>query len=344
VVSRSRGGSSSASSSLVELAGDAFTAALTGGAGGWVVLQAVAPRQADLADRERTYVARYARIDRDARAFVLRAAVADEDERTAEPDYQFLRPESWGFTPSITGMHWTAHNLFRRSPVSIPSTSTKPSTGTRPRFKDVFDDAAEPAPDRGDPFQCTPQLRQIRQQFDARANDAMSNDPGAAYALALGLGRCRLFGVRLADAEDFTLTPGAFEIAATHLAGRLRIATERSGHRIVDAHGAGHLHHNVALELLEQRMDAHAAYLALDEAYAAARYESHPDAEQMSVRLNRVRRLISLFDGNLKNQLPLLRLAASTYLLDNWRRLLAPVYRDLPPWWLDGCLEDARPQ
>jgi hypothetical protein len=62
----------------------------------------------------------------------------------------------------------------------------------------------------------------------------------------------------------------------------------------------------------------------------------------MGRRLNQVRRLIDRLDGNLQNQLPLLRLAASTRLLENWRRLLAPAYRDCPPWWLDGCLDETQ--
>jgi hypothetical protein len=60
----------------------------------------------------------------------------------------------------------------------------------------------------------------------------------------------------------------------------------------------------------------------------------------MGRRLNQVRRMIDLFDGNLQKQIPLLRLAASTRLLENWRRLLAPAHRTLPPWWLNGCLEN----
>jgi transcriptional regulator GlxA family with amidase domain len=105
----------------------------------------------------------------------------------------------------------------------------------------------------------------------------------------------------------------------------------------VDAAGA-HAQRNLVLDLLEIRMDAHAASLALDEAYAAALYDGSPDAPAMSRDFKRVRRLINLFDVNLQKNLPLLRLAASTYLLDNWRRLLAPAHRDCPPWWLDGCI------
>jgi len=230
-------------------------------------------------------------------------------------------------------MHWTAHNLFRHSPASTPP---KPCTSTRPRFKDVFEIDAPPAPDRGDPFQCVPQLRQARIQCDAVRGDPA---PAAAYALALGLGRCRLFGVRPPEGDDFTLTPAAMLAASRQLEAELCKAVRRAEGAGDETARAAHLGHNVALELLEGRMNAHAAYLALDEAYAAAVYESDAAADVMSARMNRVRRMIERLDGNLKNQIPLLRTAARTYLIDNWRRLLAPAYRELPPWWLDGCLE-----
>lgn len=280
----------------------------------------------------RTYVARYARFDADARAFITSDPI-EEDDGNANPRYEFLNPTSWGFSPTSTktssSMHWTAHNLFR-SPTP-PKAHVKPSHVTRQRFKDIFE---EPTIDRGDPFQCIPQLRQLKTICERSLTAVHAHD------VALSLGRCRLFGVKLADTEDFTLTPAAFERAAAELIdlvkGASRWATQLE--TTADSYSP-YLHRNLALELLEIRMDAHAAYFALDEAYAAGIYECEPAAEMMGRRLNQVRRVISLFDGNLQKQIPLLRLAASTFLLENWRRLLAPAYRDLPPWWLDGCLE-----
>ncbi len=276
----------------------------------------------------RRYVARYARFDPDERAFTPN--IATEEEPT-HPRFEFINPAAWGFTPitktTSTSMHWTAHNLFR-SPTP-PKTPANQPPATRQRFKDIFD---HPTIDRGDPFQCIPQLRQIRTLCQNTASQAQS--------LALSLGRCRLFGVRLADAEDFTLSPLSFDHAASSLIENLKEACEWAieVESAVDTYSA-YLLRNLALELLEIRMDAHATYLALDEAYAAAIYECEPTANTMGRRLNQVRRVINLFDGNLQKQLPLLRLAASTFLLENWRRLLAPSYRELPPWWLDGCLE-----
>ena len=277
----------------------------------------------------RTYVARYARLDPDARAFVP-ADSTEEDQPNTSPRFEFLHPESWGFTRMSTSMHWTAHNLFH-SPTPIKN-PPKDSTATRPRFKDPFE---EPIPDRGDPFQCIPQLRQFKRPCEQATARVRS------YGLALCLGRCRLFGVKLNDADDFSLAAAPFEQCSTYLIDRLKDACRRliELQTTASAHSV-YLHRNFALEILEIRMDAHSACLALDEAYAAAQYESHPQADKMGRRLNQVRRVINLFDGNLQKQLPLLSLAASTFLLENWRRLLAPAHRKLPPWWLDGCLEE----
>jgi len=277
----------------------------------------------------RTYVARYARLNADFHTFIANEPA--EEIRNFNPEYQFLNPTSWGFSPTstntISSMHWTAHNLFR-SPTP-PKSPAKQPPATRQRFKDIFE---EPTIDRGDPFQCIPQLRQFR--------TLCQNSSSYAQSLAQSLGRCRLFGVRLSDTEDFTLSPLSFDHAASSLIDYLKEACQWASEIQSTADGySAYLLRNLALELLEIRMDAHATYLALDEAYAAATYECEPTADAMGRKLNQVRRVINLFDGNLQKQLPLLRLAASTFLLENWRRLLAPTYRDLPPWWLDGCLE-----
>lgn len=280
----------------------------------------------------RAYVARYSRFDADARAFKANDSTTEEDNHF-NPNYQFINSTTWGFSPTspepTSSMHWTAHNLFRSPAPSKPR--VKPSPATRQRFKDLFE---EPTIDRGDPFQCLPQLR----QFDSLCRQSLNS--ARAYGLTLCLGRCRLFGVKLNDAQDFTLTPVAFDRAAAELVDLLRDTSRWATQLETKADTfSPYLQRNCALDLLEIRMDAHATYLALDEAYAAATYECEPAADTMGRRLNQVRRVINLFDGNLQKQLPLLRLAASTFLLENWRRLLAPCYRDLPPWWLDGCLE-----
>jgi hypothetical protein len=282
----------------------------------------------------RTYVGRYARLNADDRRFVTDKPSGDSSEQG--PRLEFLRPQSWGFAPAPQGLHWTGAKVFASTPTPP---HRHPFHATRPRFQDHFGD---PSPDRGDPFLCLPQLRQYR---DACENSAAEPTPPSkldqlCHLLAVGLGRCRLFGVTPPAGQDFTLSPKAVDRAlrgGAVLYLRNAIRETRLLAEGLDTSNA-YVHRNLVLDLLETRMDAHAAYLALDEAYAAALYDGSPEVPAMSRRLTQVRRLINLFDGNLQKNLPLLRLAASTYLLDNWRRLLAPTHRDCPPWWLDGCI------
>jgi len=208
----------------------------------------------------------------------------------------------------------------------------------------------------------------------------------SCFRLALALGRARLFGVEMAASEDFTLTPAAAASAATVLyrAVRRASAAARELPRHLRRAGA-YGRRDVALELLELRTDAWAAYLAIDEALSAELYEPrgtetspsttadenapHPtitpritglpagaepagtwetrdgcgmaDHQVLSKRVGMLNRAIENLDANLTRQIPHLRPAAGTQLLENWRRLLAPAHRELLPWWLGGCLEEA---
>jgi hypothetical protein len=280
-----------------------------------------------------TYVARYARFDADGPGFFIRPDTDDDSEHHGPT---FMNPHPWGFEPTAKGYRWTASDMFTFTPSGLSKTDS--DYAVLPRFADPLGD---PVPERGDPFQCIPALRQILAvcRWGIRPETPAVVARPACYNLALALGRCRQFGVRVPAQDDRTLSPAGFDIASTELMYLLRNAIKR----LTDDRFARVLQgwlrmRNHALETLETRMNAHAAYLALDEAYAAALYDGSPEVPAMSRRLTQVRRLINLFDGNLRKNLPLLRLAASTYLLDNWRRLLAPAHRDCPPWWLDGCI------
>ena len=283
----------------------------------------------------RTYVGRYARLDADDRKFVTGGPTGADHPEPA-PRTEFLRPGSWGFTATPRGLHWTGEGAFASSP---QAPARHPFDATRPRIDDPFD---SPPLDRGDPFLCLPQLRQYREACERSASGPTSPSQldQLCHLLAVGLGRCRLFGVTPPAGQDFTLSLRALDRA---MRGGAVAHIKAAAHacrflpHFLDTPNAYH-HRNLVLDLLETRMDAHAACLALDEAYAAALYDGSPEVPAMSRRLTQVRRLINLFDGNLKKNLPRLRLAASTYLLDNWRRLLAPAHRDCPPWWLDGCI------
>jgi hypothetical protein len=284
-----------------------------------------------------SYILRYAKIDTDLRAFVL----PDSDD--VAPDgcqMHFIRPQNWGFRPTTTGTFaWTVSRLEPASHSIMRNAYCSTNPVLLPPYRSPFEPPV--TSDRGDPLQCVPPLKHARATLERRLC-SMTNPLHAeelCYWPALALGRCRLFGVNVGDESDFTLAPEPFSHASSWLMKRLRVLIRWAENiEQLRDRGRAYVDQNLALELLEIRMDAHAAYLALDEAYAAARFVGEVEADAMGRRLHQVRRLIDRLDGNLQNQIPLLRLAAGTRLLENWRRLLAPAYRDLPPWWLNGCL------
>jgi hypothetical protein len=174
----------------------------------------------------------------------------------------------------------------------------------------------------------------------------------ACFRAALALGRARLFGAEIPPADDFTLRPAAAAAAATVLYRLVRRATDVARELPRQMRRAGaYGRRDVALELLELRTDAWAAYLAIDEALAAETYEPTEDPAQgttvttagrpdvLGKRVGMLVRAIENLDANLQNRIALLTPAAGTRLTENWRRLLAPAYRELLPWWLDGRLE-----
>jgi hypothetical protein len=271
----------------------------------------------------RALAARHARFDPDARMFVM--AFGAQNGCVA-----LALPENWGFERTPRGYQWTARGLFDLT--AFPPAPPSRSTLTRPRFHDIFDDMTTEqwgnriGGNRADPFHCVPQLRQLRIIAELR-NVRELLDESICFALAVALGNCRLFGVRLADGDDFTLSPSAAILAARQaivLSRAEEQATERSP---IDA-----------ADRLQVRMDLWAASLVLEESLEATSAESAPDTIELDGILKALRRGVGRIDANLQRQIPLLRPAAGTHLLENWRRLLAPAHRDTPPWWLDGCL------
>jgi hypothetical protein len=280
-----------------------------------------------------SYILRYAWFDADLRAFVL-----PDDEAVASDGcgMHFIRPENWGFRPITSGASaWTASRPELTSPATMRNAYCTTKPVLLPPFRSPFE--TPQSPDRGDPFQCLPPLRHSRQTLEKRlcSTTIAPQAEELCYWPALALGRCRLFGVKVEDETDFTLAPEAFLHASSHLIRHLRglIRWSREVEELRNRGGAC-VDQNLAIELLEIRTDAHATCLALDEAYAAALYEGLAEAPAMGRRMHQVRRLIDILDGNLRKSIPLLRLAASTQLLKNWRRLLAPEYREMIPWWM----------
>jgi len=97
----------------------------------------------------------------------------------------------------------------------------------------------------------------------------------------------------------------------------------------------------LATELLQSRMDSWAAFIAIDEAYEDAHRDADPQLARFDAVVQSLLDALDRFDRVLQTgeSLEILSVTTDTELLRNWRLLLADEYRECPPWWLDGTLE-----
>jgi hypothetical protein len=296
----------------------------------------------------RAMAMRYARFDADARALVILPPGVDQE--TMCPAIEFAHPENWGFEKTGRGdqYQWTGHGLFNSTGLPTSPPPARGSTVSRPRFHDMFDEmcteqwGGQMRGDRGDPIRCIPELKQLRAMAEVGGAGGSLHEMLYFY-LAVALGRCRLFGVALAGIDDFTLTAAAASLAAK---GAIEvIGSELESAATLPARlssGRTYGERDYVLERLEARMDLWAVGVALDEAEEAATQAGQSEERVgLSRAMRAVRSLTGRVDGNLQHHVKLLRSAAGTHLLTNWRRLLARGYGEAwgaGPWWLDGLI------
>jgi hypothetical protein len=162
----------------------------------------------------------------------------------------------------------------------------------------------------------------------------------AAYALAVAIGRCRLFDVNVGELDGTLPTPIALA-AAEQLVEFLQgwIADARSLRKRWDEAAHPIEAEELCLELVEARMEAWACWVALDEAFACCLDENDTAVSCFTETVEKLLRLLAQLDTALEAEKPLLATAADTELLNNWRTFLADSFKEVPPWWLDGTLE-----
>jgi Type III restriction enzyme, res subunit len=163
----------------------------------------------------------------------------------------------------------------------------------------------------------------------------------AAYRAAVAWGRSRLFGVALGDWDGVLALPLA-RAAARRLAEGLRRLRERADTLPAcwekaddDIEGR-----EECLALLEGRMEAWAAFVALDEVQLDALVNSLAGRSELAAECRQAQGELAPADEALLRHKDFLSVAAGTELLANWRRLLVEPYRLSLPWWLDGSLEE----
>jgi hypothetical protein len=168
------------------------------------------------------------------------------------------------------------------------------------------------------------------------AAEAPDSARRAAVDLAVALGRCRLHGVALPPEDDGVLPLEIAQAAAARLIdglGEAGLIARGLGERFDEATDPIEIE-DLCLELLSVRMDAWAAFLAIDEAYAAALEDEDKD-EALPSRLMPLLDAIDRYDEALLDQLDVLSIVARTPALGNWRARLAPEFAESLPWFLD---------
>jgi hypothetical protein len=164
----------------------------------------------------------------------------------------------------------------------------------------------------------------------------------ATYRLALCLGYCRLLGVDLPADVDGTLPASEAMAAAEELIRHLGLWVEEAQQLPSrwDTAPPG-VENEYCADLLEARMDAWAAFLAISEAHEDCVIQQERTAQDFGRLLDRLLDALDQFDDTLQQPeiLAILSTLTGTPTLDNWRRMLGIPDREFLPWWLDGTLE-----
>jgi hypothetical protein len=183
-------------------------------------------------------------------------------------------------------------------------------------------------------------LRQPHLKVFEGVGEVTSKARRAAYWVAVALGECHLFGVKPPDDIDGTLSDPMALAAADELVEFVDTWTDEAGSLGERFEQSEPIEgEEMCVSLVERRLEAWAAFVAIDEAYAAATDERTEVLPQFSQAVDKLLAALCEFDSVLFGQRELLSIAAGTNLLENWRRMLAPEFREVGPWLLDGALE-----
>jgi len=196
-----------------------------------------------------------------------------------------------------------------------------------------------------DPLDLVDDLRHQLARPILLSSDADLDEQGkAAYETFVNLGFCHLFGEEIPPDCQVEL-PGQ-----TILAGGRRFSAVLEGF-IGDVRGLPDRFDEddppedvVACEnILRQQMEAWAAFVAFDGAYSKIVDRGSEDVAALHAAMDRILDLIQTLDELLQQDeyIGLLAVTVGSSLLKDWRSSLAATYRELPPWWLDGTLEQA---
>jgi len=164
----------------------------------------------------------------------------------------------------------------------------------------------------------------------------------AALKVAICLGYCRLFGLDPGEDDGVLPVPeaaGAAEALQGLVVETMEMAKEYPERW--DHAQCGQEELDLTTDLLQARMDIHAAQIAIAEANLEAMVFDDPGADRLDSAWKRCEDSMIKLDELLQSPevVELLSTITASHLLDNWRALLVEPYSLALPWWLDGTLE-----
>ncbi|MDW8223309.1 MAG: hypothetical protein RMJ82_10200 [Gemmatales bacterium] len=163
-----------------------------------------------------------------------------------------------------------------------------------------------------------------------------------ALEAAVALGYCRLYDITLGE-EDGVLPKAIAQVAAVALASQLDnlIQDAENLPQRWDETEEPSERDELCLSLLEERMNAQAAYIAIEEALLEAQSEGEISWAEYSMTLDSLIQRLEQIDQALRtpDRLHILSTVAHYPLLRNWRQMLGGDYRFAQFWWLSGQLE-----
>jgi hypothetical protein len=165
----------------------------------------------------------------------------------------------------------------------------------------------------------------------------------SALRAAIALGYCRLFGADLGD-EDGALPLPIAKAAMTALHALIDDAAKRAqtlAHNW-DSTDEPMERDELCVRLLLDRMDIHAAYIAVDEALLEAYGDQEISWQEYDSSLQALTEKVEQLDAALQQSenLEILSTVAHLPLIENWRILLTEDHQALMPWWLSGLLSE----
>ena len=156
---------------------------------------------------------------------------------------------------------------------------------------------------------------------------------------AESIGLTRLFDRESTTPPTTTLSLDQALAAAIRLKKSIEQLTRRANQLPLHFHISSEaFRQESCLDLIESRLKAWAAYLAIDEAYCSA-LDSGTDYRNLSNELDSVLSAIDTLDDAMERSEPYWSPAvASTELARNWLTLLAAPRRQSLPWWIQAAV------